>query len=141
MALPTNLTTNEVKDASGTEVEFLRAGSPVGRELLFIKSGEQYNLKHRLTIGHVESGTGIRMRRRSRVGFFIDSVSGVDSVSIVRSFFYTVADIPVGALTATTVPLLGLANLNSFMATTGSATTVLFDGTGYGTAALKDGTL
>jgi len=54
---------------------------------------------------------------------------------------YVVVDLPVGAMSANTESKHVLANLLSFCATTGAATTVLFDCTGNGAAALIDGSL
>jgi hypothetical protein len=138
MALPLNLTTNEVKNSAGTEVEFLRRLSPPN-VLSFSKSGEAYDLPVRLTLQSTETGVGLRRRRRSVVRFDETSISGVDSITPVTSSFYQVSDIPVGALTVATVPMNVCAYLLSFCATTGAGTTVLYDGTGYGALFLLNG--
>jgi len=62
--LPTHLTTNEVKNAAGTEVEFLRFDA-AGRTVEFQQSAETPNLEHRLKTSHQESGSGVNERRRS----------------------------------------------------------------------------
>jgi hypothetical protein len=54
---------------------------------------------------------------------------------------YTVLDAPVGALTATAEMANVIANLNSFMASLGATTTILYDGTGNGAATLLSGQL
>ena len=68
------------------------------------------------------------------------SVAGVSGKARIISF-YVVAVIPVGDIANLTEATNTAAELNSFCSTTGAATTVLFDGTGYGTAALLNGSL
>lgn len=140
MALPANLTTNEVKDAAGTEVEFLRRGNDVN-SALFLKSGESPALQHRISIRHGETGVGFKRRRRSNITIFKDSVSGVDLITPVRVLCSLTIDVPVGALAANTEILAVLANMISFVASDGSNTTVKYDGTGTGAAVLANGTL
>lgn len=136
---PANLTTNEVKNASGTEVEFLRQ-SNVGRELIFAKSGEAPNLPQRIALRHAETGSGFRLRRRSQLRVEVFHTSDADNVTPVSSLFYVIGDIPVGAITTYTYPTLACAYLISLLASDGSNTTIKFDGTGYGAAALINGT-
>jgi hypothetical protein len=138
--LSNTLNTNEIKNAAGTEQEFSRL-STNNRETEFALIAESPALPHRLSIRHTESGSGINRRRRSVCRVDKTTVSTVDSVTPVTTSAYTVLDAPVGAITAMTVPTDVLANLLSFMATTGSGTTVLFDGTGNGAAALLSGGL
>lgn len=136
--LPTNLTTNEVKNSAGTEVEFNRL-STLDRSVTFAVSGEVPNLPHRIKVSHLETGSGTETVRRSVVR--IDkSVAGVSGKARIISF-YVVAVIPVGDIANLTEATNTAAELNSFCSTTGAATTVLFDGTGYGTAALLNGSL
>jgi len=136
--LPNNLTTNEVKNSAGTEVEFLRIGT-VDRSVSFAQSGETPNAPHRIKVSHLESGSGADLVRRSstRVDKTILGVSGKPRVIS----FYTVAVVPVGDINSTSEVANVAAELNSFMASTGATTTILFDGTGNGTAALISGTL
>jgi hypothetical protein len=136
--LPTNLTSNEVKDSGGTEVEFLRS-SVSGREVIFTKSGDFSGL-HQLIVSHAESGSGLRLRRRSRIGFQIQHVSTVDNLTPLISRCYIVHDIPIGGLVANTVPTSLLANLGSFVFLDGTGTTHLFAGTGSGAQCLLNGT-
>lgn len=136
--LATTLNTNEVKDAAGSEVEFVRK-STEGASLVYAKSGETYNAPYRLTISHSESGSGASLRRRSRIGF-TKVVPGV-STDPRQCAAYVVTDTPVGDLAAQTEAKNVLANLMSFLATTGAGTTVLFDCTGSGADALINGTL
>jgi hypothetical protein len=138
--LSNTLNTNEIKNAAGTEQEFQRL-SQADRETVFGLITESPALPHRLSIKHQESGSGLTKRRRSVVRFDKTVMSTVDTAVPVTVSAYTVIDAPVGALTAGTEMANVLANLISFMATTGSGTTVLFDGTGNGSAALLNGGL
>lgn len=136
--IPANLVTSEVKNAAGTEEEFLRQYTSE-RKLVFAKSGEQPNLPHRLTVAHTEQGSGVNLVRRSmtRVDKTVVGASG----ALVPISVYEVTVIPVGELTSLTEVKNAQANLHSFVCTTGAATTVLFDGTGYGSDAMSSGTL
>lgn len=138
--LANTLNTNEIKDSAGLEVEFSRIKSS-GRETEFAKIGESPALPHRLIIKHVETGSGLKKRRRSVVRFDKTVMSTVDSTVPVVISGYTVLDTPVGALTANTEPTHILANLMSFLASTGATTTILFDGTGNGAKTLLQGDL
>lgn len=138
--LPTTLNTNEVKDRSGTEQEFQLLEAE-GRKRVYALIGESPALKHRITISHSETGSGIRRTRSSVVRVDKESTSDVDNVTTVVSSAYCVSRFPVGArLTADEFKDV-LANLLSFMATTGSGTTVLFDGSGNGAASQIAGSL
>lgn len=138
--LSNTLNTNEVKNASGTEIEFQHLDG-VGRKRIFAKIGENPSLQHRLSISHAETGLGLKLVRRSAVRFDYQVLSERDLVTPVTCSFYTVGVIPVGHLTAYTAPTLCAANLMSFLCTTGAGTTVLFDGTGNGMAAILNGSL
>lgn len=136
--LSNTLNTNEIKNAAGTEVEF-ESISVVDRKRVFKQIVEAPNAPHRLTISHSEVGVDSEKRRRSLVRFD-KTVSGVSlQPRIVTA--YAVVDVPVGDLNADTETTNVLAELMSFLATTGAATTVLFDGTGNGATALIKGTL
>jgi hypothetical protein len=135
--LSNTLVTNEVKNAAGTEQEFLRVGSE-GRATEFRVSGETPSRPHRLKVSHQEVGSGINRRRRSRIGFFKDVNGDVtDSVASVQA--YIVLDSPVGNLDSNTEPTNVLANLISFVASLGASTTILYDGTGTGAVCLLNG--
>lgn len=138
--LPTNLTTNEVKDAAGTEVEFLRIGT-FDRSVTYAQSGEGPNLPSRLKVSHQETGSGTQTRRRSVVRFDLTTFGSIDTTKTVTHSAYVVLDIPIGNISVYTNAKKLMAQLNSFLSTTGAGTTVLFDGTGYGTDALVNGTL
>lgn len=138
--LSNTLNTNEIKDKAGAEVEFTRL-STTDRSTVFAKIGESPSSPYRMMISHQESGTGLKKRRRSVVRFDKSSVSGVDSVTPITTSAYIVLDYPVGASTVQDEAANVIANLLSFCATTGAATTVLFDGTGNGARELLNGGL
>lgn len=137
--LPNHLQTNEVKNASGTEVEFLRFDNGSPRRTIFHKSGEAPNLRHILEVGHIENGNGVNRRRRSKYGFRVEHLLA-DGVTPGFTSGYHVLDIPVGGIADYTYPTLVCAYSMSFLASIGASTTILYDGTGYGAAALINGT-
>jgi hypothetical protein len=142
MALSNSLTTNEIKNAAGTEIEFQRLGDgPTPRSTVFAQVGEAPSLPHRLNIAHQEQGAGIKKRRRSVVRFDKTVISTVDSVTPVTVSAYVVLDAPVGALAASTEFSNVLAELMSFCASLGANTTILYDCTGNGAATLVNGGL
>jgi len=136
--LSNTLNTNEIKDSAGVEVEFTRL-STEGRSTVFAKVGESPAAPHRLTIRHQETGSGLKKRRRSVVRFDKTSVSTVDNATPIVSSAYLVLDNPIGAVVTNAEAAHVLANLLSFCATTGAATTVLFDGTGNGASSVLNG--
>jgi len=136
--LPINLTTNEVKNSAGAEVEFLRL-STLDRSVTFAQSGETPNLPHRLKVSHLETGSGQELRRRS-VTRVDKTVAGVSTKPRVISG-YLVLDIPVGDLSTFTEVTNVNAELLSFCASLGASTTILYDGTGNGAAAAINGSL
>jgi hypothetical protein len=138
--LSNTLNTNEIKNSAGTEQEFQRLATN-NRDTEFALITESPALPHRFTVKHSESGSGINKRRRSVIRFDKTVMSTVDTTLPVVVSAYLVLDAPVGALTAMTEPTHVLANLQSFVSTTGAATTVLFDGTGNGAVALLSGGL
>lgn len=138
--LSNTLNTNEIKDSAGTEVEFQRL-STADRQTEFAQITEAPSAPHRLQIKHLESGSGLNKRRRSLVRFNKTVVSDVDNVTPVTVSAYMVLDAPVGALETSAELTNVVAELLSFCATTGAGTTVLFNGTGNGAAALISGGL
>jgi hypothetical protein len=136
--LTNTLSTNEIKNSAGSEIEFTRL-SIADRSTVFAQIGESPALPHRLTISHQESGSGIAKRRRSVVRVDKTVVSTVDSVTPVVVSGYIVLDHPVGGLAAATEPTHVLAELLSFCASLGASTTILYDGTGNGAQALLTG--
>lgn len=138
--LSNTLNTNEIKNSAGTEVEFSRLSSN-DRTTEFAQITETPYCPHRLKVAHQESGVGIKKRRRSLVRFDKTVMSTVDTTLPVTVSAYMVLDAPVGALTTNAEMANVLAELMSFCATTGAATTVLFDCTGNGAATLLNGGL
>lgn len=138
--LNNTLNTNEIKNAAGVEQEFERLWSE-GRATEFRLIGENPALEHRLRIKHVETGSGLTKRRRSLVRFDVMSISDVDNVTPVTSSAYGVTDTPIGATQTNAKIAEALANLMSFLCTTGAGTTVLFDGSGNGASVLLNGGL
>lgn len=134
------LVTNEVKNASGTEVEFSQIDSN-GRTLVYAVVGESPSAQHRLSVKHIEVGTGIDMRRRSLVRFDKTIAGQVDVTKPVTVSAYAVVDLPVGNMTAFTEANNVLAELISFLASLGASTTILYDCTGSGASTLINGTL
>jgi len=136
--LNNTLNTNEVKDSAAAEVEFSRLSTDA-RSTEYAQITETPAAPHRLKISHQEIGSGSSMRRRSVVR--VDkTTTGVD-LKPVTSTCYVVLDIPVGNLATYSEPKNVLAEIMSFCATTGAATTVLFDCTGNGASALITGGL
>jgi len=138
--LSNTLNTNEVKNAAGTEVEFSRL-STSERATEFAQVSETPSSEHRLLISHQENGAGMKKRRRSLVRIDKTVISGVDSVTPITVSAYIVLDAPVGAMSSIAEATNVIAEILSFCATTGAGTTVLFDGTGNGAAALLSGGL
>lgn len=138
--LSNTLNTNEIKDKAGVEVEFNRL-STTDRSTVFAKIGETPSSPYRMMISHQESGSGLKKRRRSVIRFDKSSISGVDSTTPITTSAYIVLDHPVGASTTSDEAANVIANLLSFCATTGAATTVLFDCTGNGARELLAGGL
>jgi len=141
MALANTLNTNEIKGSAGTEIEFQRKSTGPGEVTVFAQIGESPNKPYRLSVKHTEVGTGFDKRRRSVIRFDKTVASDVDSTRTVTPLAYTVIEAPIGGLTTMAEVKNVLANLMSFLSTTGAATTVLFDCTGTGAVTLIDGTL
>jgi hypothetical protein len=139
---PTNLTTNEVKDRAGTEREFMDRGDQAGRTREWGAVTEAPAYQERIKLQHREVGKqGPTLRRQSNITFRKVVVSQVDSVTPVEIRLSVTLDIPQGSLTDLNAVKDVVAWANSVLSTTGAGTTVLFDGTGYGAAALINGTL
>lgn len=136
--LSNTLVTNEIKNRSGTEVEFQRL-SIGDRKTVFAPVADNPALPIRLTISHLESGNALTRRRRGLVRFDKTVVSTVDNVTPVTVSAYVVLDCPIGALTTTNDAADALAYLMSFCASLGASTTILYDGSGNGATALLTG--
>jgi len=136
--LATTLNTNEVKNAAGTEVEF-QSIRLQDRTHEYAQITESPAFPHRLKVSHQESGKGLALRRRSVVRVDKTIASTVDATKQVTVSAYMVLDAPIGALTANTEMANALAEVMSFCASLGASTTILYDGTGNGAAALLTG--
>lgn len=137
---PTHLTTNEVKDRTGAEVECSRIDPIAGRGLRFQSSaslGTAYPLI--VSVNHDTAGSGLKLIRRSVLRVDKTRLSQVDGVTPITISVYTVAVIPLGHLTDQNTVADVIAHNNSLMASKGASTTILYDGTGYGAAALIEG--
>lgn len=139
--LNNTLNTNEIKNSAGVEVEFTRQSNPTARSTIFNTVVVDPAKPHLLTIGHQESGSGLKKRRRSLCRFDKTVISGVDNVTPITVSAYAVLDFPVGASTTDAEAKNVLAELMSFLASTGATTTILFDGTGNGAQALLNGSI
>lgn len=137
--LSNTLNTNEVKNASGSEIEFTHL-EQTGRSREFAQINESPSLSHRLLVSHQESGKGIKLRRRSLIRVDKTSISGVDTVTPITTSAYIVLDIPVGASASIDEAKAVLAELTSFVSTLGT-NTFLYDGTGNGASVLLSGGL
>lgn len=143
MPIPLNLTSNEVKDRAGTEREFSDRGDVEGsRAREWNASTEAPAYPERLRVQHREVGKpGVTLRRQSNITFKKTVVSQVDTSTPAEIRMSISLDVPQGHLTDLNAVKDVVAWANSFLSTTGAGTTVLFDGTGYGSAALINGTL
>lgn len=138
--LSNTLNTNEIKNAGGTELEFSRL-STSDRKTVFALIGEAPSLPHRLSIAHQETGSGLRLRRRSVVRFDKTVISTVDAITPCTISYYQVLDAPIGALAAATEMANVIAEGLSFSASLGASTTILYDCTGNGAKCLLEGGL
>lgn len=138
--IPDSLSTNQVKKSDAAEVEFARKANG-DNTALFAQVNESPALEHRLKVAHQEIGSNTSRRRRSTVRMAKKVVSDIDPTKVVEVVVYIVCDLPVGALTSMDEPKNVLAEILSFCASTGADTTVKYDCTGTGAAALINGTL
>jgi hypothetical protein len=142
MSLPLNLNTNEIKDRTGTEREFLDRGDVEGsRAREWNAATEAPAYPERIRTQHREVGKpGITLRRQSNITFKKTVLSQVDSVTPAEIKFSVSSDIPVGHLTDLNAVKDVCAWMNSFLSSLGVSTTILYDGTGSGSAVLINGT-
>lgn len=140
MPLSNLLNTNEIKDAAGAEMEFQHLRQ-LGSTRIFGLITAAPSLPHLLTLGHQESGSGIKLRRRSLVRFDKTELSGVDLVTPITNSVYQVTDFAVGHMANMNGPKMLCANLGSFGWSLGATTTILYDGTGNGCAVCLNGLL
>lgn len=136
--LTNTLSTNEIKNAAGTGVTFDRRS--ISDHATEFRNVSNPSLPKVLTIAHEEIGSGLKKRRRTKIRFDVTSL-GSDTITPVVTSIYQVVDAPVGAI-ATTAPIAEvLAYMNSFCASLGASTTILYDGSGNGAVICLNGTL
>lgn len=138
--LSNTLNTNEIKNSAGVEQEFTRLSQGI-RDTVFALITETPSAPHRLSVKHAETGKGTDLRRRSLIRFDKTVTGQVDTTKSAVISAYTVVDIPLGNLTSYDEVKNVLANLMSFMASTGATTTILYDCTGNGAVTALQGTL
>lgn len=136
--LSNTLVTNEVKNSAGTEIEFQRL-STNNRDTEFGVLAEAPDAPHRISIRHTEIGDGLTKRRRSNIQI-TKTVTGVSGLPRKHIASFTV-DIPIGDIATYDDTKHVLAEMMSFCASLGASTTILYDCTGNGAAALVNGTL
>jgi hypothetical protein len=134
-----SLVTNEVKNSAGTEIEFSYLETLAGSGKVWKASSEAPNLKHRFSVRHTLVGTGVSERRRSALQFRKE-VAGVSLAERAHVVTVTV-DVPIGDIADYTDTKHVMAEAMSFLASLGASTTILYDCTGNGAAALVNGTL
>jgi hypothetical protein len=136
--LSNTLVTNEVKNSAGTEVEFQRI-STNNRDTEFAMISEPPDAPHRISVRHTEVGVGIDRRRRSNIQ--VSKVAAGASTLPRKHIASFTIDTPVGDIADYTETKNVLAEMISFVASLGASTTILYDCTGNGAAALINGTL
>jgi len=137
--LSNTLVTNEVKDAAAAEVEFERIS--IGAETtIFKKIVDDVANPIRMSVSHQHVGSGPTRQRRSVLRFdkgVTNSVTGNKGTSSA----YVVLVSPEGVIENQNNDKAVLAYLISFLASLGASTTILYDCTGTGAAALINETL
>jgi hypothetical protein len=136
--LPLNLTTNEVKNSAGTEVEFDRQEAN-GRLVKYTKKGAPPNLDNTISVSHTVLGTGVDERRRTAILGYLE-VTGASGVKRIIRVNHTY-DIPIGDIANYTDVITLDAQVGSFTYLDGTGTTFLFAGTGVGASAAVNGTV
>jgi hypothetical protein len=142
MALPTNLTNNEVKDRASAAVSFLRRSNGPGPQVEFAKTSEVPARPHRISVRHQDIGTGVTQRRRSALQVRLTFPGHVDSVKYATVLATLTLDIPIGNMTTTNEAKDVLANLGQICFTQGAAESCTrLDGSGIGASAILNGEL
>lgn len=137
--LAESLNTNQIKNAAGTEKEFFKIG-PLG------DSGSKYQLipqditePHVMNVRHAIEGTGVGRKRKSVIRFEKSTAGLVDATKQATCWAQVTTSVDIGNLENLDNLKEVLANLMSFLATTGAGTTVLFDCTGTGAVSILEG--
>jgi hypothetical protein len=139
MALANTLNTNEIKNAAGTEVEFqrLRTGD-WNAEFAVITESPAF--PYRMKISHQEIGSGASKRRRSNITFKTVTTGQIDTTKLKQDSCSLTLDRMIGNENDSgAVAKALIANMLSFVGTTGAGTTVLFDCSGTGASNLLSG--
>jgi hypothetical protein len=136
--LPLNLTTNEVKNSSGTEVEFHRIKAN-DRLVTYSKVGAAPNLDNLLSVSHTVLGSGVDERRRTAILGYLE-VTGASGVKRIIRVNHTY-DIPIGDIASYADVITLDAQVGSLTYLDGTGTTFLFAGTGVGASAAVNGTV
>lgn len=136
MPLATVLNTNEIKNSAGTEVEFTRK-SAEGSTVVYAVTTEAPNREHRFKVQHQEIGAGVEEKRRSNIQFWKQITGASGTPRLVR--WSLTGELPIGDIADYTEPKNVLAELMSFVASTGADSTIKFDCTGNGADALVNG--
>lgn len=137
--LSNTLNTNEIKDASGAEVEFERIAID-NASTTFKQVDEDITTPNRMSISHQHVGSGVNAVRRSLVRFDLSVVNSTTGQKGVCSAYCNLV-VPEGMLENMNAPTKVLAQLVSFVASLGASTTILYDGTGNGAASLLNETV
>jgi len=132
------LNNNEVRNAAGTAI-IMQSQGTVGRTHTYTYVGSDPRLVTTLTIKHQEVGTGARLVRESLVAAETCSI-GADGVTIVKSRAQLKVSAPIGAVNSMAPVTDAVAYLLSFVGTTGTST-LLYNGTGTGAAAVLAGAI
>lgn len=137
--LPDTLNANQIKDKAGAGVNTFESVNDEGRTRLFRNTAAAYNRPHELAIKHRETGVGLKLIRDSVI--ICSLVVTGDDGNPVKVEYLQRLRVPMGNLASQDPVKEVIANGLSFSATTGAASTVLFDGTGNGAIALRNGSL
>jgi len=146
MSLPANLNTNEVKNSSGVELEFLRVGphkSNPTRSLEFQHSLEVPSSPFRIIFSHAEQGDERNNIRRSlfKTFYTVDAASLVDITIPSKIIATTVLQVPQGNLKDFVAVKNVMAAHGSCLMSRGVDSTILFNCTGIGAEVLTLGVL
>jgi hypothetical protein len=129
MPLPTNLNTNEVRNASGTEQEFLfHKDGDNSRE--WRKSGGSPSLIESLLVQHEEVGKLANLQRRSNFKTKLTFLSETDSVTMKDIVISTTVLVPSGHLSSMTKVILAAAYHGSALSGNGTVNVLTYDGSG-----------
>jgi hypothetical protein len=139
MALADSLTTNELKDSTATEIEYLYFNQEA-RFKEWSKSGASPGLPDHLKIQHRDVGTGVDRVRQSNISLYKTEVGVYDTTKLAKSIASISLTVPEGNISVLTRAKDALACLGSLVFTNGN-TTFVYDATAPGGSALLNGTI